>query len=137
MSKAIANLEAAQQQAMANMPKVGGFPHLAETLRRAGVKSNEWFLPACAGLYLTDQGAVLVQDSPLLSGMVDVPLFDQDALIKALRTDQAGGSIFREFLQASWMAGVIRFRVDFTERTVTYHGCRGESYVETYPAVEI
>ena len=37
MSKAIENLEAAQKRAMAIRPKVGGFPYLAETLRRAGV----------------------------------------------------------------------------------------------------
>ena len=35
MSKAIENLERAQKQAMAIRPKVGGFPYLAETLRRA------------------------------------------------------------------------------------------------------
>jgi uncharacterized protein YbcV (DUF1398 family) len=37
MSKAIDNLEEAQKRAMALRPKVGGFPYLAETLRRAGV----------------------------------------------------------------------------------------------------
>jgi uncharacterized protein YbcV (DUF1398 family) len=37
MSKAIENLEAAQQRATVIRPKVGGFPYLAETLRRAGV----------------------------------------------------------------------------------------------------
>jgi uncharacterized protein YbcV (DUF1398 family) len=38
VSKAIENLEAAQQRAMAGRPKVGGFLYLAETLRRAGVQ---------------------------------------------------------------------------------------------------
>ncbi len=38
MSKAIENLEAAQRQAIAIRPRVGGFPYLAETLRRAGTK---------------------------------------------------------------------------------------------------
>jgi uncharacterized protein YbcV (DUF1398 family) len=37
MSNAIGNLQAVQQRAMAGRPKVGGFPYLAETLRRAGV----------------------------------------------------------------------------------------------------
>jgi uncharacterized protein YbcV (DUF1398 family) len=45
MSKAIENLEAAQRQAMAIRPKVGGFPYLAETLRRAGVTRNFWSCP--------------------------------------------------------------------------------------------
>jgi len=40
MSKAIENLEAAQKHAMAIRPMVGGFPYLAETLRRAGVIRN-------------------------------------------------------------------------------------------------
>jgi hypothetical protein len=37
MSKATENLQAAQPRAAAGRPKVGGFPYLAETLRRAGV----------------------------------------------------------------------------------------------------
>ncbi|WP_158906027.1 DUF1398 domain-containing protein [Burkholderia sp. L27(2015)] len=135
MSQAIANLEAAQQRAMAGRPKVGGFPYLAETLRRAGVKSNVWFLPACESLYLTDDGPVVVQGTPLLSGAADVPQFDQAALIRALRVDQAGKGTFAEFLLASWQAGVVRYEVDLTARKVTYYGCHDESYVETYPAV--
>jgi len=50
MSKAIENLEAAQKRALAIRPRVGGFPYLAETLRRAGVTRNLWFLPACQPL---------------------------------------------------------------------------------------
>lgn len=137
MSKAIENLQAAQQRAIAIRPKAGGFPYLAETLRRAGVTRNHWFLPACQSLYLTKDGPVAAQSTPLVSGMVDVPPFDRDALIKALRIDQAGESTFPEFLAASWRAGVVRYDVDFLARTVTYLGCRGEEYVEAYPAVEI
>ena len=40
MSKAIENLQAAQQRAIAARPKLGGFPYLAETLRNAGVLSE-------------------------------------------------------------------------------------------------
>ena len=40
MSKATENRQAAQQRAMAVRPKVGGFPYLAETLRRAGCTRN-------------------------------------------------------------------------------------------------
>lgn len=97
MSKAIENLEAAQRRAMAIRPKVGGFPYLAETLRRAGVTRNVWSLPACQSLYLTEYGPVVRQGTPLITGTVDVPRFDRDALIAALRTDQAGKSTFPEF----------------------------------------
>lgn len=136
MSKAIDNLMAAQQRAMNNRPTVGGFPYLADTLRRAGVTRNVWFLPACESLYLTEDGPVVVQGTPLVSGAVDVPAFDQLALVKALRIDQAGESSFPEFLAASWRAGVVRYEVDLLERTVTYYGCRNEEYVEAYPAPE-
>jgi hypothetical protein len=37
LSKAIDNLLAAQERAIAVRPKVGGFPYLAEVLRRPGV----------------------------------------------------------------------------------------------------
>jgi uncharacterized protein YbcV (DUF1398 family) len=68
---------------------------------------------------------------------MDVPLFDQAALITALRTDQAGESSFPEFLVATWNAGVVRYDVDLVERTVTYYGCNDEAYVEAYPAITI
>jgi len=137
MSKAIDNLQAAQKHAMAIRPKVGGFPYLAETLRRAGVTRNLWFLPACQSLFLTNDGPVVSQGTPLVTGMVDVPAFDRDGLISALRTDQAGQSTFPEFLAASWRAGVVRYDVDFAARTVAYYGCHGEEYMEAYPAIEI
>src|SRR5271154_516183 len=137
MSKAIENLEAAQKRAMAIRPKVGGFPYLAEALRRAGVTKNVWSLPACQSLFLTNDGPVVTQGTPLVSGNVDVPTFNREGLIKALRTDQAGESTFPEFLAASWRAGVVRYDVDFPARTVTYYGSNGEEYTEAYPAVEI
>ncbi|MGO8786560.1 MAG: DUF1398 domain-containing protein [Terriglobia bacterium] len=137
MSKAIDVLQAAQQRAMAGRPKVGGFPYLAETLRRSGVSRNLWFLPACQSLYLTEHGPVVTQGTPLVSGTVDVPPFDREALIAALRTDQAGRSTFPEFLAASWRAGVVRYDVDFAARTVAYYGCNGEEYIEAYRSVEV
>ena len=137
MSKAIETLQAAQKRAMEGRPKVGGFPYLAETLRRAGVKRNLWYLPSCQSVYLTDEGPVVTVGAPLVSGTADVPAFDRDALIRALRTDQAGKSTFPEFLMASWQAGVIRYDVDFNARTVTYYGCDGEEYVEAYPAANV
>lgn len=137
MSKAIENLVAAQEQAIATRPKVGGFPYLAETLRRAGVTRNIWNLPACESLYLTNHGPVVIQGTPLATGAMEVPPFDQDALITALRTDQAGNSTFPEFINASWQAGVVRYEVDLEVRTVSYYGARGEVYVESYPSVDL
>jgi uncharacterized protein YbcV (DUF1398 family) len=137
MSKAIENLNATMQKASAIRPKVGGFPYLAETLRQAGVTRNIWSLPACQSLFLSEHGPVVMQGAPLVSGAVDVPTFDQKALIRALRIDQAGESTFPEFLAATWQAGVVRYDVDFAARTVVYVGCKGEEYVEGYPAVEI
>ena len=59
MSRAIDNLVEAQKRAMAGRPTIGGFPYLAETLRRAGVTRNVWFLPAFESLYLTSEGPVV------------------------------------------------------------------------------
>jgi uncharacterized protein YbcV (DUF1398 family) len=137
MSKAIDNLRAAQQRAVAGRPKTGGFPYLAETLRQAGVTRNLWFLPACQSLYLTGDGPVVTVGTPLLSGTADVPPFNREALIAALRIDQAGNSTFPEFLSSCWRAGVVRYDVDFTARAVAYYGCDGEEYIEDYPAVKV
>ena len=65
MSQAIDIVLAAQQKGVAGRPKVGGFPYLAETLRRAGVRRNIWSLPACQSLYLTENGCVVIQGTPL------------------------------------------------------------------------
>ena len=137
MSKAIENLNAAMARAAAIRPRVGGFPYLAEVLRQAGVTLNIWSLPSCQSLFLTGEGPVIMQGSPLATGALDVPAFDQIALVQALRADQAGESTFPEFLDASWRAGVVRYQVDFEARTVAYQGCNGEQYVEAYPAVSV
>jgi len=137
MSQAIDNLQEAMARAAAIRPKVGGFPYLAEALRRAGVTRNVWTLPACQSLFMTNDGPVVMQGTPLISGAADVPHFDREALIAALRIDQAGESTFPEFLQATWRAGVVRYEVDLAARTVAYVGINGEEYVEAYPSVEI
>ncbi len=137
MSRAIENLEAAQRRALAGRPKIGGFPYLAETLRRAGVTRNVWTLPAGQSLYATKDGSVVTEGTPLASGTVDVPPFNREALNTALRTDQAGKSTFPEFLAAGWRVGVVGYDVDFAVGTFSYYGCNGEEYIEEYPAVEV
>ncbi len=137
MSDAIENLKAAQGRGMAGRPKEGGFPYLAETLRRAGITRNLWHLPSCQSIYLTEMGPVAVPGTPLVDGMAEVPPFNREALISALRVDQAGRSTFPEFLQASWKAGVVGYDIDLIGRTCTYHGAGGETYVESYPEVEL
>jgi uncharacterized protein YbcV (DUF1398 family) len=137
MSVLIDKLQQAQQRAMAARPQVGGFPYLAEVLRQAGVRKNVWALPSCQSLYVMAEGAVVMQMPPLATGMMEVPRFDREALVRALRVDQAGKSTFPEFLRASWEAGVVGYEVDFAARTVRYSGANGEEYVEAYPAVEV
>lgn len=135
MSKAVDNLIEAQQFGMSIRPKVGGFPYLAEALRKAGVIRNIWQLPSCQSIYLTQYGSVVSQGTPLINTTVDIPPFDREALIKALRTDQNGKSSFPEFLKACWEAGVVSYVVDFENRLVTYYDVLGEFYVESYPSV--
>ena len=69
-------------------------------------------------MFFTELGPVVMQGAPLLTGAADVPQFDREALIAALRADQTGQSTFPEFLAASWRAGVVRYEVDFTARAV-------------------
>jgi len=137
MSKAIDNLMEALRRAETIRPRVGGFPYLAEVMREAGVTRNVWSLPGCQSVFLTQEGPVVMQGKPLVDGAADVPLFDEGALIRALRADQAGESTFPEFLDASWRAGVVGYDVDLQARTVTYQGCNGEEYIEAYPSVSI
>ena len=137
MSKATENLVNAQKYAMSIRPKVGGFPFLAEALRQAGVTRNLWSLPSCQSIYVTKEGVVMQPGEPLVTQISDVPEFNKDALIQALRKDQAGEISFPQFLKSSWEAGVIGYDVDFEKRTCTYFGAQGDRYVEEYPAVDI
>lgn len=137
MSKLIEKLTEAQKYALSIRPKVGGFPVLAEVLRQAGVQTNRWTLPACESIYAMNEGFVVQQGTPLVTGTHEIPKFDREALITALRTDQAGRSTFPEFLEAAWKAGVVGYDVDFTGRKVIYYGANGDSYLEEYPAAEI
>lgn len=125
------------QHAMKIRPKVGGFPYLAEVLRSAGVTKNTWSLPSCQSVYVTADGPVVIQGTPLINGPNEIPLFNQEALIRALRIDQAGESTFPEFLASTWKAGVIGYEVDFVKRNVIYYSCLGEKYVEDYPEVKL
>lgn len=126
------------EYAMANRPKVSGFPFLAECLRKAGAKHNIWSLPAATSMYLMDDGEYIIkQGTPLATGMLEVPKFDEEGIIKAIRADQAGGSTFTEFLQAIWNAGAWGYDVDFGRRKVAYMGAKGEMYTESYPEIEV
>ena len=123
---------------MEHRPQLGGFPFLAACLQKAGVKHNIWSLPSVMSMYLMDSGEYIInQGTPLITGMAVVPPFDQDAVVAAIRSDQAGASTFPEFLHAIWRAGAWGYDVDFEKRTVTYMGSKGELYTESYPAVDV
>jgi uncharacterized protein YbcV (DUF1398 family) len=137
MDALIEKLQTAQKRAMENRPKIGGFPYMAETLRQAGVKRNTWTLPVCQSVYCMEEGVVVQQGKSMAEGMVKVSVFDETALVRAIRTDQAGESTFPEFLQSAWNAGVLWYDVNFEKRTVVYGGAQGETYTESYPEVTL
>lgn len=137
MSQIIEKLIEAQKYAISIRPKIGGFPVLAEVLRQAGVQMNRWSLPSCQSVFVMKEGSVVQQGIPLVAGTHEVPKFNRDALIAAIRTDQEGRSSFPEFLLATWRAGVVGYDADFMGRKVIYYGAQGESYLEEYPIVEL
>ena len=137
MNTLIEQLQTAQQEAMANRPKIGGFPYLAEKLRQAGVKRNTWSLPSCQSIYWMGNGQVVQQMPPLVNEPTLVPEYDEKALIAAIRADQEGKSTFPEFLQATWQSGVIWYQLDLEKRTVTYGGADCQTYSESYPKAVI
>ena len=139
-SETITKIQEAMQKASLIRPKVGGFPYLAEALRQAGVLKNIWTLPTAQSLFITKTGTALFPNQALVTEATEVVNFDEEALIKVLRADQAGESSFAEFLQGSWLAGVTGYEVDFEQRQVTYYGYKqGQkaSYIEEYPQVSI
>ncbi|MHA7650628.1 DUF1398 family protein [Mycobacterium sp. ML4] len=137
MSSAIANLQAARERAAVLRPKVHGFPYLAEVLRQAGVNRYHHSIPAATTLYLTDAGPIVEQHDPIVAGLTDVAAWNRDALVDAIRTDQAGQSSYPQFVHACWAAGVVHYDVDLHARTCTYSGAAGERHVESYPRVDV
>ncbi len=137
MSHLSEKLIEAQTYAMSIRPKAGGFPVLAEVLRQAGVQRNRWSLPSCQSVFVMKEGCVVQQGEPLVSGVHEIPKFERQALIAAIRRDQEGLCSFPAFLQAAWQAGVVGYDVDFLGRKVIYYGVEGECYLEEYPAVDL
>lgn len=136
MSTAKERIEKAYKWAVANRPKINGYPYLAEALRQAGVIRYVYNLPSNQCIYFSKDGNVVSQ-SEGSTGISEVPKFNKEAFIKVLRTSQAGDSTFPEFLRDSWKTGIINYEADLIARTVTYYGAEGEKYVEEFPAVEV
>ena len=60
---------------------------LAKVLHQAG-RAPQRVVPARRPeVYVTDLGPVVQQGTPLATGSLDVPPFDRDALIGAIRAD--------------------------------------------------
>lgn len=134
----VETVEEARRRGMLVRPKVGGFPWLAEALYRAGVERYEFVVPSMTTVYVTARGEVLEQGTPVVTGVGRIARFDRDTLIGAIRADQEGRSTFAEFVAAAWRAGVLSWTVDLVARTCTYRSASGgDSYVESYPAIEI
>jgi uncharacterized protein YbcV (DUF1398 family) len=131
MSTLTDTVQNAHRKAAEIRPEVGGFPVLAEVMRQAGIHRNERTLPAGQSVYVTDTGAVVETTPSLIAAMSDVPTFDRDAVIDALRADQRGHTTFPEFLTAIWAAGVTSYVVDLDQRTVTYSETDNATYVES------
>lgn len=134
---AIENILNAYKWALANRPRVNGYPFLAEALRQAGVSRYVCHLPSCQCLYYTDMGVIAAHGDYLISSMTAVPKFNQEAFVKILRNSQRGEITFTDFLRGTWESGVTYYEADLMKRTVTYFGAKGESYMEEYPSVTI
>lgn len=137
MHSYLEKLKAAQEHAFAYRPKVGGFPYLAECLRRAGVQKNEWILPSTQCFYFMGDEVLAAPGKYLIENTEEVPMFDKEKFIAVLRQSQAGEIDFPEFLKGSWATGIVRYVVDFIERKVTYYSAHGDSYEESYPFVDV
>lgn len=137
MNELVETIRRALAHGARSRPVVGGFPFLAEALRRAGVERIHCFLPTLATVYVTARGEAVLPGTALVHDAAVIARFDRDALVAALRADQEGKTTYPEFAAAAWRAGVLGYDVDLAARTCTYRSARGESYVESYRSVEI
>jgi hypothetical protein len=54
-------------------------------------------LPPWQSIYLTEDGAVIQQGIPIIEGTHEIPKFEREALIGAIRSDQEGLVVFLNF----------------------------------------
>ena len=133
----VETISAAQQRGTALRPKANGFPYFAEALRQAGVTRIDVTVPSWTTVLTTARGSVIQQGTPMLTGSAEVPSFDQQAFVDALRGDQEGLITFPDWMTATWRAGVAWYAVDLESRTCTYRAPSGDSYTEHYPSVDL
>lgn len=103
--------------------------------RQARVRTNAFDVACGSALYRTDADAVVQYGTRLRTGTAAVAPFGPDALVEAIRADQAGETTFPEFFESIGNAGVVRYDVDPEAPTCTYQGANRGSNVERYPAV--
>jgi uncharacterized protein YbcV (DUF1398 family) len=127
---------AAQARGFAARPKIEGFPYLAEAMREAGVLRLEFIVPTGTSLFTTTAGCAVIPATPVVTEPSDLPAWDEPALLAAIEADKHGGE-FPAFVAACWQAGVIRWIIDTSARTCTYHGADGDEYAEHYRVVTL
>lgn len=135
--KLLTNLQNAMSKSEEFRPKIGGFPYLAECLRKEGFTRNIWYLPSGDSFYFSKSDSMVIPGKSLIEGISSYSPFSEEELIKALRADQIGKTNFPEFLMNAWKSGVVRYEVNLIDRYVTYYGVNNEEYKETYPAVGV
>lgn len=72
-------ITAAQTRGAEIRPRAGGFPHLAASLRLAGVTRVEVTVPSRTTVLITDEGSVVQQGTPMTGASAEVPPYDADA----------------------------------------------------------
>lgn len=114
------------------------YPRVFQALKEAGVRYYETDVLRYRIEYVGDTGSY-VESGPVDFGPLTVGhAFDEEAIQAAIRRAQEGEMDYPSFLNALAAAGVPRYRVDMTERTVTYYGVGNNlRYVQKVPAWSI
>ena len=110
------------------------YPQFVELLSEAGVRTYSVDVPSHTIVYRngeethTEQGLqVAPEDAWALAR------FDESGVKAAIAYNQQGKGDYLTFLQQIWASGVTEYDVDLGERTVSYRGAAGETYVEAIP----
>lgn len=110
------------------------FPKTLSALKDAGVEYYDVDLTTYEIIYHGDgktmkQSGVLSFEQPPKKGS-----FDQNALVKAIIKHQTEKTAYKDCMKEVIEAGIVRYRVDITQRTCSYFGSsEGESYEEKFP----
>jgi uncharacterized protein YbcV (DUF1398 family) len=109
------------------------YPKIFNALKDAGVEYYETDVATHHLVYHGSGDSFTEAPPPNFTPISPAATFDAAAVRQAIQRNQSKQTDYSQFLQEIAAAGVVKYRVDMSARTVSYLGSASEQYVEKVP----